>query len=61
MAPKAKQVQWCNSIQSHQNGKPLPTLDPKVEGYEPIDLYQWEMCIQYHLQGVSEKVPTTDA
>eukprot|EP00957_Ditylum_brightwellii_P175218 13339743-Ditylum_brightwellii.AAC.1 len=60
MAPKAKKVQWCNALQNHQNGKPLPALDPKVKGYEPMKLYQWEMCVQFHLQGASEIVPTTD-
>eukprot|EP00957_Ditylum_brightwellii_P018994 1429734-Ditylum_brightwellii.AAC.1 len=60
MAPEAKKVQWCNTVQNHQNGEPLPVLDLKVEGYEPVELYQWEMCIQFHLQGTSEKVPTTD-
>eukprot|EP00957_Ditylum_brightwellii_P078034 5931729-Ditylum_brightwellii.AAC.1 len=60
MAPKAKKVQWRNTIQNHQHGKPLPILDPKVEGYEPVELYQWEICVRFHLQGASEIVPTTD-
>eukprot|EP00957_Ditylum_brightwellii_P025361 1918457-Ditylum_brightwellii.AAC.1 len=32
----------------------------KVEGYETIELNQWEIYMQFHLHGASEKVPTTD-
>eukprot|EP00957_Ditylum_brightwellii_P204471 15339423-Ditylum_brightwellii.AAC.1 len=60
MALKAKKVQWCNIAQSHQTGEPLLVLDPEVKGYELVELYQWEMCVKFHLQGASEKVPTTD-
>eukprot|EP00957_Ditylum_brightwellii_P053526 4056173-Ditylum_brightwellii.AAC.1 len=60
MAPKAKKIQWHNAIQNHQNGEPLPVLDPKVKGYEPVELYQWEMCVQFYLRSVSEIIPTTD-
>eukprot|EP00957_Ditylum_brightwellii_P100000 7620801-Ditylum_brightwellii.AAC.1 len=60
MSASAKKVQWCNGVQNHQNGQPLPVLDPKIEGYEFIELYQWEMCVQFCLHGASEKVPTID-
>eukprot|EP00957_Ditylum_brightwellii_P025832 1954369-Ditylum_brightwellii.AAC.1 len=60
MALKAKKVQCCNAVQNHQNDEPLPFLDLKVEGYKPVEIYQWEMCVQYHLQGASEILPTPD-
>eukprot|EP00957_Ditylum_brightwellii_P136241 10390400-Ditylum_brightwellii.AAC.1 len=60
MAGNGKKVQWRNSIQNNQNGQPLPALDPKVAGYEALELYQWEMCIQFHLRGASKKIPTVE-
>eukprot|EP00957_Ditylum_brightwellii_P204739 15340646-Ditylum_brightwellii.AAC.1 len=60
IASKVKKVQWQNVVQNHQKGEPFPVLDPKVKGYEPAELYKWEMCVQFHLQGTSEKVPTMD-
>eukprot|EP00957_Ditylum_brightwellii_P056750 4300800-Ditylum_brightwellii.AAC.1 len=35
-------------------------MDHSVNGYEFIELYQWEMCMQFHSRGVSDKVPTMD-
>eukprot|EP00957_Ditylum_brightwellii_P092919 7074965-Ditylum_brightwellii.AAC.1 len=32
MAGNGKRVQWQNTVQNHQNGQPLPVLDPKVAG-----------------------------
>eukprot|EP00957_Ditylum_brightwellii_P124169 9465289-Ditylum_brightwellii.AAC.1 len=61
MAPETKKVQWCNATQNHQNGKPLPVLDPKIKGYEPMELYQWEMCMPFHSRDTLEIIPTTDA
>eukprot|EP00957_Ditylum_brightwellii_P028884 2182091-Ditylum_brightwellii.AAC.1 len=60
MAGNGKKVQWRNAVQNHQNGQPLPVLDPKVAGYEATELYQWEICIQLHLREASMKVPTVD-
>eukprot|EP00957_Ditylum_brightwellii_P021060 1587019-Ditylum_brightwellii.AAC.1 len=60
MTGSDKEVQWCNVIQNHQNGQPLPVLDPKVAGYEAIELYQWEMCIQFHSHRASMKIPMVD-
>ena len=45
-------------MQNHQNGEPFPVMDPNVNGYESIELYQWEKCMQFHSRGASNKVPT---
>eukprot|EP00957_Ditylum_brightwellii_P130864 9983287-Ditylum_brightwellii.AAC.1 len=60
MQSSAKHVQWRDGMQNHQNSEPLPMLDPNVNGYESIELYQWEMCMQFHSRGASDKVPTID-
>eukprot|EP00957_Ditylum_brightwellii_P077572 5894866-Ditylum_brightwellii.AAC.1 len=60
MSSTAKMVQWHNGMQNHQKGHPLPVLDPKVTGYEAVELFQWEMCLQFHTCGTSTKVPTID-
>eukprot|EP00957_Ditylum_brightwellii_P041206 3119021-Ditylum_brightwellii.AAC.1 len=60
MASSAKTVQWHNGMQNHQNGHLLPVLDPKVTGYEVVELFQWEMCLQFHSRGASMKVPAID-
>eukprot|EP00957_Ditylum_brightwellii_P152732 11626121-Ditylum_brightwellii.AAC.1 len=60
MTVSAKKVQWCNGIQNHQNSQLLLVIDPKIEGYETIELYQWEMCVQFHYQGASVKVVMMD-
>eukprot|EP00957_Ditylum_brightwellii_P158660 12076476-Ditylum_brightwellii.AAC.1 len=41
-------LKWRNAVQNHQNGEPLPVLELAIEGYKPCELYQWEMCIQFH-------------
>eukprot|EP00957_Ditylum_brightwellii_P134819 10279035-Ditylum_brightwellii.AAC.1 len=46
-------LKWHNAVQNHQNGEPLPVLDPAIEGYKPCELFQWEMCIQFHSCGAS--------
>eukprot|EP00957_Ditylum_brightwellii_P182267 13886017-Ditylum_brightwellii.AAC.1 len=46
-------LKWQNAVQNHQNGEPLPVLDPTIDGYEPCELYQWEMCVQFHSRRVS--------
>eukprot|EP00957_Ditylum_brightwellii_P205765 15345283-Ditylum_brightwellii.AAC.1 len=56
----SKHVKWQNSAQNHQNGKPLPVLDPQIKGYETVELFQWEMCVQFSSHGVSTKHPTSD-
>eukprot|EP00957_Ditylum_brightwellii_P103204 7866099-Ditylum_brightwellii.AAC.1 len=43
-----------------RNGQPLLVLDPKVAGYETIELYQWGMCIQFHSHGACMKIPMVD-
>eukprot|EP00957_Ditylum_brightwellii_P156638 11921750-Ditylum_brightwellii.AAC.1 len=60
MQLSANYVQWQNGMQNHQNGEPLPVLDPNVNGYKSIELYQWEICMQFHSRGASDKVPTMD-
>ena len=60
MTKGGKHVKWQNGVQNHQNGKPLPVLDPQIEGYDPAKLYQWEMCVQFLSRGASTKHPTSD-
>eukprot|EP00957_Ditylum_brightwellii_P056689 4296283-Ditylum_brightwellii.AAC.1 len=60
MSTSAKKVHWHNGVQNHQNVQLLLVLDPKIDGYETIQLYQWEMCVQFHSQGASEKGPMVD-
>eukprot|EP00957_Ditylum_brightwellii_P150471 11457902-Ditylum_brightwellii.AAC.1 len=60
MTNGGKHVKWHNGIQNHQNGAPLPVLDPHIEGYEPVELFQWEMRVQFSLRGASMKNPTSD-
>eukprot|EP00957_Ditylum_brightwellii_P126290 9628383-Ditylum_brightwellii.AAC.1 len=60
MAASGKRFRLCNTIQNHQNGHPLPVLDPKMAGYEAVELYQWEMCIQFHSCGAFTKIPTVN-
>eukprot|EP00957_Ditylum_brightwellii_P116006 8850071-Ditylum_brightwellii.AAC.1 len=60
MTNGGKHVKWHNSVQNHQNGAPLPVLDPQVEGYKPVELFQWEMCVQFSSCGVSMNNPTSD-
>eukprot|EP00957_Ditylum_brightwellii_P200775 15305060-Ditylum_brightwellii.AAC.1 len=60
MANNGKHVKWHNGFQNHQNGALLPMLDPQIEGYKPVELFQWEMCVQFSLRETSMKNPTSD-
>eukprot|EP00957_Ditylum_brightwellii_P125508 9566839-Ditylum_brightwellii.AAC.1 len=60
MTKDGKHVKWQNGVQSHKHGKLLPVLDPQIEGYEPVELFQWEICIQFLLRGASTKHPMSD-
>eukprot|EP00957_Ditylum_brightwellii_P175364 13349595-Ditylum_brightwellii.AAC.1 len=60
MTKDGKHVKWHNSVQNHQNGKPLPVLNPQIEGYEPDELFQWEMCVQFLSHGALTKHPMSD-
>eukprot|EP00957_Ditylum_brightwellii_P167175 12726088-Ditylum_brightwellii.AAC.1 len=60
MTKEGRHVKWHNGVQNHQNVKPLPVLDPQIEGYDLAKLYQWEMCVQFLLRGASTKHPTSD-
>eukprot|EP00957_Ditylum_brightwellii_P161659 12307876-Ditylum_brightwellii.AAC.1 len=60
MTKDSKHIKWQNGVQNHQNGKPLPVLDPQIEGYNSAELYQWEMCVQVSSCGASTKHSTSD-
>eukprot|EP00957_Ditylum_brightwellii_P071575 5441974-Ditylum_brightwellii.AAC.1 len=60
MTKDSKNVKWQNGVQNYQNCKSLPVLDPQVEGYNPVELYQWEMCVQFLLRRASTKHPTSN-
>eukprot|EP00957_Ditylum_brightwellii_P164277 12506927-Ditylum_brightwellii.AAC.1 len=61
MTKVGKHVRWQNGVQNHQNGKPLPLLDPQIKGYKPaVELFQWEMCVQFLSCRASTKHPTSD-
>eukprot|EP00957_Ditylum_brightwellii_P175504 13362410-Ditylum_brightwellii.AAC.1 len=60
MIKDGKHVKWQNGVQNHQSGKLLPVLDPQIEGYDPVELNQKEMCVQFLSRGASTKHPTSD-
>eukprot|EP00957_Ditylum_brightwellii_P127764 9743456-Ditylum_brightwellii.AAC.1 len=60
MTKDGKHVKWKNGVQNHQNSKLLPVLDPQIEGYDPAELYQWKMHVQFLSCGGSTKHPTSD-
>eukprot|EP00957_Ditylum_brightwellii_P089719 6833274-Ditylum_brightwellii.AAC.1 len=60
MTNNGKHVKRHNSIQNHQNSEPLPMLDPQIKGYEPVGLFQCEMCVQFLLRGALTKHLTSD-
>eukprot|EP00957_Ditylum_brightwellii_P140419 10699013-Ditylum_brightwellii.AAC.1 len=60
MTKGGKHAKWQNGVQNHQNGKLLPVLDPQIKGYDPVELHQWEMCVQVLSRGASTKHPTCD-
>eukprot|EP00957_Ditylum_brightwellii_P099399 7571994-Ditylum_brightwellii.AAC.1 len=60
MTNNGKLIKWHNAVKNHQNGALLPVLDPQIERYEPVELFQWEMCIQFSSRGVSMKNPMSD-
>eukprot|EP00957_Ditylum_brightwellii_P138567 10562087-Ditylum_brightwellii.AAC.1 len=60
MTNNSKRVKWHNGIQNCQNGEPLPVRDPQIEGYKPVELFQWEMCIQFLSHGASMENPMSD-
>eukprot|EP00957_Ditylum_brightwellii_P048933 3713465-Ditylum_brightwellii.AAC.1 len=57
MTKDGKHTKWQNGEQNHQNGKPLPVLDPQIKGYDPVELYQWKMCVQFLPRRASTKHP----
>eukprot|EP00957_Ditylum_brightwellii_P093983 7155970-Ditylum_brightwellii.AAC.1 len=60
MTEDSKHIKWQNGVQNHQNGEPLPVLDPQIEGYKSVELFQWEMCVQFSSRGTSTKHPMSD-
>eukprot|EP00957_Ditylum_brightwellii_P021966 1656861-Ditylum_brightwellii.AAC.1 len=60
MTKNGKHVKWQNGVQSNQNGKLLPILEPQIEGYKPVELFQWEMCVQFSSRVASKKHPTSN-
>eukprot|EP00957_Ditylum_brightwellii_P067462 5120710-Ditylum_brightwellii.AAC.1 len=60
MTKDSKNVKWHNGVQNHQNDKLLPILDPQIKGYESVELFQWEMCVQFLLHGALTKHPMSD-
>eukprot|EP00957_Ditylum_brightwellii_P169935 12934798-Ditylum_brightwellii.AAC.1 len=59
MTKSSTEVQWCNA-ENCQNSVTLPVLDPKWEGYEISELYQWEMCVQFSARGTSSNKPVAE-
>eukprot|EP00957_Ditylum_brightwellii_P064791 4916331-Ditylum_brightwellii.AAC.1 len=35
-------------------------MDPQIKGYDPVELYQLEMCVQFLSCGATTKHPTSD-
>eukprot|EP00957_Ditylum_brightwellii_P131920 10059455-Ditylum_brightwellii.AAC.1 len=60
MTKDSKHVKWQHGAQNYQNGEPLPALDPQIKGYDLVELYQWEMCVQFLSRGASMKHPMSD-
>eukprot|EP00957_Ditylum_brightwellii_P105015 8004439-Ditylum_brightwellii.AAC.1 len=60
MTNNGKHVKWQNGMQNHHNGELLPVLDPQIEGYKPVELYQWEMCVQFYSRGALTKNPMAE-
>eukprot|EP00957_Ditylum_brightwellii_P187324 14267096-Ditylum_brightwellii.AAC.1 len=60
MTSGKKPLKWRNAVQNHQNSELLPALDQAIKGYKPCELYQWEMCVQFHLHGSSMQKHTPD-
>eukprot|EP00957_Ditylum_brightwellii_P060210 4573270-Ditylum_brightwellii.AAC.1 len=60
MTKYGKHAKWLYCLQNYQNDKPLPVLDPQIEGYDSVEFYQWEICVHFLSQGVSTKHPLSD-
>eukprot|EP00957_Ditylum_brightwellii_P141975 10816273-Ditylum_brightwellii.AAC.1 len=60
MTKDGKHVKWQNGVQNYQNGKRLPVLVPQIKGYDPVELYQLEMCVQFLSHRASTKHPMSD-
>eukprot|EP00957_Ditylum_brightwellii_P150719 11475918-Ditylum_brightwellii.AAC.1 len=60
MTSGGKKVKCQNAVQNHQSGELLPILDPEIDGYEPVKLYQWEICVQFYAQGAFSTIPMVE-
>eukprot|EP00957_Ditylum_brightwellii_P001750 134496-Ditylum_brightwellii.AAC.1 len=60
MPDSAAPQQWRSNPVNHQNGFALLVLDPKLNGYEITELYQWEMHIQLSAQGATSNYPVNE-
>eukprot|EP00957_Ditylum_brightwellii_P040107 3035127-Ditylum_brightwellii.AAC.1 len=61
MTKDSKHIKCQNGVQKYQNGKLLQVLDPHIKGYTHVELFQWEMCVQFLSHKASMKHPTSDA
>jgi hypothetical protein len=56
-----KQVKYQNATQKHQRIDLLsPIHDLKSDGYISVEVYQWEMCVQFYSSLASLIIPTLD-
>eukprot|EP00957_Ditylum_brightwellii_P136674 10422536-Ditylum_brightwellii.AAC.1 len=60
MLNSATSQKWRSNPVNHQNCVALLVLDPKLNGYEITELYQWEMCIQLSAQGATSNYPVNE-
>eukprot|EP00957_Ditylum_brightwellii_P179778 13694710-Ditylum_brightwellii.AAC.1 len=57
MTKDGKCIKWQNGVQNQQNSEPLPVLDPQIEGYKLVELFQWEMCVQFCHAACQQNTP----
>eukprot|EP00957_Ditylum_brightwellii_P066046 5010201-Ditylum_brightwellii.AAC.1 len=60
MTKDGKHVKLQNGVQNHQNSELRPVLDSQIDSYKPVELFQWEVCVQFLSHGASRKHPTSD-
>eukprot|EP00957_Ditylum_brightwellii_P041583 3149852-Ditylum_brightwellii.AAC.1 len=60
MPDSATMPQWRLNLVNCQNNIALPLIHPKLKGYEIIELYQWEICVQLTVQGAMNNTPVNE-
>eukprot|EP00957_Ditylum_brightwellii_P066441 5043941-Ditylum_brightwellii.AAC.2 len=55
-----KQVKWQYVIINLQDREALSSLHHKIEGYKTVELYQWELNIQFFARGTTSTIPTAE-